>query len=211
MSRPVVAAFDFDGTLSEGVSGLRFFRQLLGPWGYAWFWVRHLPSLVCYGLRWRHEASLDRINRAIFAGRSVAEVERESQSYLRQTLPHYLIPGAMERLHWHLAQGHRCIIVSRGYESYLRPWAQMLGIKDVLATRLEAGPDGRLTGGMPEPSCDGAEKRERLLHMISDRNACELYAYGDGPGDFAMLAEADHAFVRSPGGFAPWHGEGRPA
>jgi len=212
MNKPVIAAFDFDGTLSEGVSGLRFFRQLLGPARYSgWFWVRHLPSLAGYGLRWRHEACLDRINRAIFTGRRATDVEREALAYLERTLPRHLIPEAMARLHWHRGQGHRCILVSRGYDLYLRPWARALGIVDVLATRLAVGPDGRLTGGMPEPSCDGAEKRKRLLSMIGDKNACELHAYGDGPGDYAMLAVADHAWVRGPRGFAPWRGEGRPA
>jgi HAD superfamily hydrolase (TIGR01490 family) len=211
MSKPVIAAFDFDGTLSEGVSGLRFFRQLLGPWRYTWFWLRHLPALAGYGLRWRHEACLDRINHAVFADRQAVVVEAAAQIYLRRTLPDYLEPEAMKRLYWHLGQGHRCILVSRGYEVYLRPWARSLGISDVIATRLEVGHDGRLTGAMPESSCDGTEKLERLLRMIGDKNACELYAYGDGPGDFAMLAAADHAYVRSPDGFAPWHDERRPA
>ncbi|HVS51203.1 MAG TPA: HAD-IB family hydrolase [Opitutaceae bacterium] len=212
MSKPVIAAFDFDGTLSEGVSGLRFFRQLLGPARYhGWFWVRHFPSLLCYGLRWRHEASLDRINRAIFAGRRASEIEAASEIFVRDTLPRHLVPETMAQLRAHRAQGHRCILVSRGYEIYLRSWARSEGIADVSATRLEVGRDGRLTGRMPEPSCDGAEKRERLLRMIGDRHGCELHVYGDGPGDFAMLAEADRAFVRGRGGFQPWRAEGRGA
>jgi HAD superfamily hydrolase (TIGR01490 family) len=210
MSKPVVAAFDFDGTLSEGVSGLRFFRQLLGPARYyGWFWPRHLPSLLCYGLRWRHEASLDRINRAIFTGRRAADVEAEARRFLRDTLPRHLVPATMTRLREHRARGDRCLLVSRGYEIYLRPWAAGEGIADVTATRLEVGADGRLTGRMPEPSCDGAEKLERLLRMIGDRQSCELHVYGDGPGDFAMLAAADRAFVRGRNGFEPWTAKGR--
>jgi len=212
MSKPVVAAFDFDGTLSEGVSGLRFFRQLLGPARYhGWFWVRHLPSLVCYGMRWRHEASLDTINRAVFAGRLAADVETEAILYAERELPRHLVAPAMRELRRHLAEGHRCLLVSRGYEAYLRPWARTLGIDGVVATRLEVGPEGRLTGAMPEPSCDGEEKRARLLQMIGNRDAWELHAYGDGPGDHAMLEEADRAWIRTPAGFAPWRGKGRTA
>lgn len=209
--KPVVAAFDFDGTLSDGVSGLRFFRHLLGPWRYyAGFWPRHLPSLASYGLRWRHEASLVRINHAIFAGRPAAAVAEAGRLYARDILPRHLVPAAMDRLHWHREQGHRCLVVSRGYEVYLQPWAEPLGVS-VTATRLAVDAHGRLTGAMPEPSCDGLEKPERLRRMIGDRSGVELHAYGDGPGDFALLAMADRAWLRGDGGFEPWRPEDRRA
>lgn len=208
--KPVVAAFDFDGTLGEGVSGLRFFRRLRGPLPYAWLWVRHLPSLVSYGARRRHEESLDRINRHVFTGLRAAEVEAVAQVYWRTVLPRHLLPEGMERLHAHLARGDRCVIVSRGYEVYLRPWAASLGITDVLATRLETGAGGLLTGRMPEPSCDGEHKRERLLRLLGPRDTYTLHAYGDGPGDFALLAEADCAFLRVGRVFQPWRADSTP-
>lgn len=202
--KPVVAAFDFDGTLGEGVSGLRFFHQLIGTPRYAWFWVRHLPSLFLYDRRWRHEESLDRINRHIFTGRPATEVAAAAEHFWRHTLPRHLVPAGMARLHAHLQRGDRCVIVSRGYEVYLQPWARSLGIADVIATRLEIGPDGRLTGAMPEPSCDGAHKPVRLQRLLGPREGYELHAYGDGPGDFALLAAADCAFVRVGHTFQPW-------
>lgn len=208
--KPVVAAFDFDGTLSEGVSGLRFFHQLRGALPYAWLWVRHLPSLVSYGVRRRHEESLDRINRHVFTGLLATEVAAVAEVYWRTVLPRHLLPEGMERLHAHLARGDRCVIVSRGYDLYLRPWAQSLGIADVLATQLTVAPDGRLTGDMPEASCDGAHKRERLLRLLGPRDTYELHAYGDGPGDFALLAEADCAFLRVGRRFKPWHADSTP-
>jgi len=79
-----------------------------------------------------------------------------------------------------------------------------LGVTNVLATRLSVGADGRLTGEMPEPSCDSAAKRERLLALLGPRESYELHAYGDSPGDHEMLAAADHAWMRGPGGFVHW-------
>lgn len=202
--KPVVAAFDFDGTLSAGVSGLRFFHQVVGTPRYAWFWIRHLPSLCAYGQRWRHEESLDRINRHIFTGLPVAALESAADHFWRHTLPRHLLPECMARLRAHQQRGDRCVIVSRGYEAYLRPWARSLGIHDVISTRLEVGADGRLTGAMPEPSCDGEHKPARLLPLLGPRENYELHAYGDGPGDFALLAAADCAFVRAGRSFKPW-------
>jgi phosphatidylglycerophosphatase C len=202
--KPVVAAFDFDGTLGAGVSGLRFFHALLGTRWYAWFWVRRFPELWCYGRRWRHEESLDRINRHVFAGRRADEVGLAAQNFWPSDLPKYLLPEGMARLRGHLARGDRCVVVSRGYELYLAPWAKSLGISDVIATRLEVGADGLLTGEMPEPSCDGDRKPERLRCLLGPRDGYELHAYGDGPGDFALLAEADKAFIRIGNTFHAW-------
>jgi phosphatidylglycerophosphatase C len=202
--KPIVAAFDFDGTLSAGVSGLRFFHQLLGTPGYAWFWVRRLPELFCYSRRWGHEASLERINRHVFTGRLASDLEAAGDFFWRHMLPRSLLPEPMARLRAHLAHGDRCVIVSRGYGVYLRPWARSLGIADVIATELAVGGDARLTGGMPEPSCDGEHKPARLLRLLGPREGYELHAYGDGPGDFALLAAADRALIRVGREFHPW-------
>lgn len=204
MSKPVVAAFDFDGTLSRGTSGLRLYWQLLGPAGFVRMWLTHLPSAARYLLRRGDEEALQAFNRAIFAGREAAAVQREADHYRLEVLPRHLIAESIARLRAHHDQGHRCVIVSRGYELYLRPWAGTLGVTDVLATRLSVGPDGRLTGEMPEPSCDRAAKRERLFALLGPREGYELHAYGDSPGDHEMLAAADHAWMRGSGGFVRW-------
>lgn len=204
MSKPVVAAFDFDGTLSRGTSGIRLYQHLLGRAGLAWMGATHLPAAVRYALRWGDEAALRTFNRVVFAGRDAATVRRAADHYRVEILPRHLIAESVGRLRDHLRQGHRCVIVSRGYELYLRPWAETLGVTDVLATRLSVGLDGRLTGEMPEPSCDSVAKRERLFALLGPREGYELHAYGDSPGDHEMLAAADHAWMRGAGGFVRW-------
>jgi phosphatidylglycerophosphatase C len=208
--KPVVAAFDFDGTLARGVSGLRFFRQLLGPPRYAWFWVRQLPALTAYGLRWHDEVSLARINQHIFHGRRLIEVEQVANAFAREHLPQTIFPAALTRLREHQARGDRCVIVSRGFDLYLRPWAVAQGVDDVIATRLMVDCSGRLTGAMPEPSCDGVHKPRRLEALIGPRDTFELHAYGDGPGDFALLRTADFAWVRRGETFQPWNQPAEP-
>lgn len=207
--KPVVAAFDFDGTLSAGVSGMRFYRQLLGQPGYAWLVVRQFPNLLCYSRRLRHEQSMAGVTRAVFRGRHASDVKRAAERFWQTALTPFLEVEPMHRLRHHLRGGHRCVIVSRGYEMYLRPWAESIGIRDVLATRLEVRSDGKLSGEMTEASCDGSVKRERLGALLGSPDEYEVYAYGDGPGDFAMLAMADHAFIRNGPGFRPWQPGGQ--
>ncbi len=200
----VAAVFDFDGTLSRGTSGIRFYRHLLGSAGCLWLLLRHLPSAVGYGLRIRHEACLERFTRRVFRGRSAAAVRQAAETFARDAMPRHLLPSGMARLAAHRDRGHRCIVVSRAYLWCLEPWARAHGITEVLGTRLEIGPDGRLTGRLTEPSCDGEFKRTRLLALLGDRPSWEIHAYGDSPGDRAMLAEADVAFLRRGRDFRPW-------
>lgn len=203
-TKRVIAAFDFDGTLSRGVSGIRFYRQLLGPWRSAWLAVRHLRAAICYNLRIDHEASLEVFNRYIFQGRRADDVIRAAEFFSNHTLPRSLLPAGMERLQAHLARGDRCVIISRGYEWCIAPWARSVGVHEVIATRLAVGPGGLLTGDMVEPSCDGENKRTHLLRLLGDRAQWEIHAYGDSAGDHAMFAVADHAFIRSGDAFVPW-------
>ncbi len=202
--KPVAAVFDFDGTLSRGTSGIRFYRHLLGSGATLRMLLGNLPAVLGYFLRYRDEACLERFNRRVFQGRLAADVQRAAGEFARDSMPPFLIPGPMARLEAHRSRGDRCILVSRAYTWYLEPWARTRGITDVIGTNLEIGPDGRLTGRMTEPSCDSEHKRTRLLALLGARDRWEIHAYGDSAGDHAMLAAADLAFIRHGRDFRPW-------
>jgi phosphatidylglycerophosphatase C len=200
----VAAVFDFDGTLSRGTSGIRFYRHLLGSARCLRMLVGNLPAALGYALRWHDEACLERFNHYVFKGRPADEVRRAAAAFARDSIPRFLIPGALARLEAHRSRGDRCILVSRAYTWCLDPWARTVGITDVIGTNLEIGPDGRLTGRMTEPSCDAAHKRTRLLALLGARERWEIHAYGDSAGDHAMLAAADFAFIRHGRDFRAW-------
>ena len=67
----------------------------------------------------------------------------------------------------------------------------------MLATELEVDADGRCTGALVDGNCRGPEKVARLHAWLDEhhggRDAVELWAYGDSPGDLELLADADHA------------------
>ena len=202
--RPVVAAFDFDGTLSRGTSGIRFYRQILGRKRFAWMAVRHFQSALCYLLRHYDEERLNRFNHVVFRGREAAAVRAEAETFARETIPRFLLPCAVAVLQAHRERGDRCVIVSRGFAWCIEPWARTLGVSDVIATELEVGTDGRLTGRMLKPSCNGEHKRTRLLKLLGDRTQWEVHAYGDSVGDLEMFRCADHAFIRRGKVFERW-------
>jgi phosphatidylglycerophosphatase C len=81
------------------------------------------------------------------------------------------------------------VLVSASPELYVAPIGRRLGFDAVLATRLEVGADGRLTGRLLGANCRGAEKVARLRQWRGDGLAL-AYAYGDSAGDTEMLALA---------------------
>lgn len=168
--------------------------------------LRHFRSAMNYMRRHRDEEYLNRFNEVAFRGRDAAEVRRLADAFARDTLPRFLLPPGLNLLRTHLQRGDRCVIVSRGFAWCIEPWARTLGIRDVIATQLEVGPDGRLTGRMIEPSCDREHKRTRLLNLLGGRERWEIHAYGDSVGDVDMFRVADHAFVRRGETFQRWSG-----
>jgi HAD superfamily hydrolase (TIGR01490 family) len=195
--RAAVAAFDFDGTMTRRDSIVPFLRAVVGRKTLLVGLARALPSLATHALgRTGNEALKERLFTRFLSGMPESELRFRATAFAEEQLPALLSPPALARLGWHLAQGHRCILVTASPEVYVEPWARRAGFEHVLASRLEVGPDGRITGRFAGVHCDGAEKVRRLQEVLPARAEYVLYAYGDGPGDHELLAAADHAYYR---------------
>jgi phosphatidylglycerophosphatase C len=192
----VVAAFDFDGTISTTDSLQYFLRDALGWPRYLLGIVLALPWLAACGARLidRHAAK-QRLLRATLGGTPVGAAERWAEAFVAQRLPTLLRPEMLERLAWHRRQGHRTVLVSASPSLYLRLWARQMGFDAALCTELEQL-DGRYTGRLASRNCWGPEKVRRLTAWWGAQVPARLYAYGDSRGDREMLARADVAWYR---------------
>ncbi|MDZ4075962.1 MAG: HAD family hydrolase [Hylemonella sp.] len=199
----VVAAFDFDGTLTWRDTLLPFLHRLLGTPTLMWVLFICSPWLVAYALRLtsNHRAKSVLLQAAL-AGRTQAEVQRCAQTFVREYLPLQWRPWAMRQLVQHQQQGHRCIIVSASTSLYMHLVGQSLGVDAVLCTEMEVA-DGRYTGHMATANCHGEEKVHRLqAWLATEFGAAQpvLHAYGDTAGDRPMLRLASVAWYRE----KPW-------
>jgi phosphatidylglycerophosphatase C len=196
-----VAAFDFDGTLTEGGSVYPFLVALRGPWKVWRVMARLSPRLVRAALTGGTAA--DDVKETLFTrllgGLAVDEVNRRSAAFAEQHLAHHLRRDTQRRLEWHQRQGHHVVIVSASPECYVRPAGELLGVDGVVATRLDVGGGGLLTGGYEGKNCRGAEKYNRLLGHLRANGLLsnggdqpELWAYGNSRGDLRLLGAADH-------------------
>jgi phosphatidylglycerophosphatase C len=196
-TRPIVAAFDFDGTLTRGGSVLRFLVTVRGPVPVVLAVLGDLPRLV-------HAAIVggttsDDAKEALFmrllAGLPAAELDRIGAEFADAHLRRRLRADTRDRLDWHRKQGHRVVVISASPECYVRPAAALLGADAALATRLAVG-GNLLTGRYEGKNCRGAEKYARLMAWLRTQGLASsepvLWAYGNSRGDRRLLEAADH-------------------
>lgn len=195
--RQTVAAFDFDGTISRHDTFLPFLFRVFGYPRVLGTLARLSPLglsvLLGTGSRDHFKAKLIGL---LFPDASVEALDTQGRHYAEAILAR-LRPGALERITWHRAQGHRLIMVSASLEIYLRPVADRLGFDELLCTRIRSH-SGRYEGQIEGGNCRGPEKVRRLQALLGDDNLaqCELHAYGDSDGDREMLAIAEHAYYK---------------
>ncbi|EIC21608.1 HAD-IB family hydrolase [Thiorhodovibrio frisius] len=193
--RKIVAAFDFDGTISTRDTFLPFLFRVFG-WSRV---LRVLIPLTGDGLRVllgraSRDAFKARLIERLFTGAPVSTITPHGLRHA-EAVRRILRPQALERIEWHRAQGHRLVMVSASLELYLCYVAAYLRFDDLLCTQLgEEGAcfDGRMAGG----NCRGPEKVKRLEGLLGDLSELEIYAYGDSDGDREMLDIAQHPFYQ---------------
>jgi phosphatidylglycerophosphatase C len=197
-----VAAFDFDGTLTDSGSVFPWLVDLCGYWAVLRATVRFSPALLRAAVTGGTAADdvKERIFVRLLGGRSVADVDRVGAAFAAEHLARHIRPDARRRLDWHRAQGHHTVIVSASPECYVGPAGEHLGVDGVVATRLAVGGGGLLTGGYEGKNCRGAEKYARLVvhlrsqGLLSSNGGVQpvLWVYGNSRGDLRLLNAADH-------------------
>jgi phosphatidylglycerophosphatase C len=197
----VVAAFDFDGTLSPRDNFVPFLRRFAGTAATAGAFATGAARLAAAGrTRWSRNDMKAELLDQLVGGRDATELEDTARTFAADVIARHLRAEAVERADWHHARGHRLVIVSASLAVYLRPIATHLQFDDVLATELEVDDDGRLTGRMQGENVRGPEKARRLDAWIAreyddsvPERAPFVWAYGDSSGDKELWARADRA------------------
>jgi phosphatidylglycerophosphatase C len=192
----VVAAFDFDGTLSSRDNVLAYLRVVAGSGEVARAIVAAAPALLAT----RRDPAQRDVAKEILLRRTLAgrrdEYARDIGARLaRQIVTRHLYSDVTARLRAHRAAGHHVVFVSASLSLYLDPVAELLGVPTVLATTMEVDADGRLTGEIAGANVRGAEKARRLDEWLASQAGfadAVVYAYGDSDGDRELLARADH-------------------
>jgi HAD superfamily hydrolase (TIGR01490 family) len=192
-----VAAFDFDGTLSSRDNFVPFLRRFAGTTATAQAFATGALRLAQAGrANWSRNAMKAEVLQQLMEGREIADLDDTAREFAADVVVRHLNAEAVERADWHRVQGHRLVIVSASLAVYLRPIAKHLRFDAVLATELEHGDDGLLTGRMHGENVRGPEKARRLDRWLSREFPAStpfVWAYGDSSGDKELWARADRA------------------
>ncbi len=192
--RPVVAAFDVDGTLTTGDCVTPFLRRTAGR--RLWTTLLHHPVALAASLLQRDRDRLKELACSALGGKDAAELERAGSTFAAEVAATRLRDDTVARLRRHRDLGHTVLLASASLDLYLEPLRELLPADAIVCTTLERGPDGRLTGRLVGANCRGPEKARRVQEWLEEnrRADAELWAYGDSSGDDALLALADHPF-----------------
>ena len=182
----LVAAFDFDGTITHRDTLVPFLRQVAGLPRFTAAFLAGLPALATAHRREAYKAA---VLRRTLAGHRAEDLHALAVDYGAR-LPEQFRPEMVERIRWHQDEGHQVVIVSASLRAYLDPVVEHLGLDGVCAVELEVDGDGHLTGAMVGPNCRGAQKVVRLTEWLGGEAPERLWAYGNSSGDRELLAAA---------------------
>lgn len=196
---PTVAAFDLDGTLSDGGSVFKWLRFLRGDRATYVAAFTLLGPLLVGAVRSGHWAdrAKERLFRKLLLGQDFDDVVAASRVF---AVAHFADHGrdwVLTRLRWHLDQGHDVVLVSASPQIYVDVVKELFATTGGLGTRLAVDARGKLTGSYLGKNCRGKEKLRRLNEWISVHHGDVkpvLYAYGNSRGDRRMLRGATFPF-----------------
>ena len=190
-----VAAFDFDGTLTDGGSVFEFLATVSGRSAVLLAAASLAPRLAHAALAGGTVA--DETKEALFervlGGVDAGLVEQVGGEFASRHLAAHVRPEVRRRLDWHRGRGDLVVVVSASPDAYVRVAAERLAADGAIATLLEVDGAGRLTGRYQGANCRGEEKvrRLRLWMAEADVEDASLWAYGNSRGDLRMLRAAD--------------------
>ena len=192
-----VAAFDVDGTITRRDCVVPFLRRVAGTATLGRRLVAQTRTVSALASRRDRDGLKAAAAAAAFTGQPSDRIEEIAEECARSVHSSGLRDDIVALLDSHRERGDTVVLVSASFEVYLRPLAELLGADDVLAARLEVGPEGRLTGLLAGPNCRGPEKVVRLHAWLDEhaggRTGAHVTAYGDSTGDRELLADADVA------------------
>lgn len=190
-----LALFDFDGTITHKETFAPFLRfaiprhrRVLGTGLFPPLVIGYRLGLVS-GVHIR--SSLVNFG---FRGMRAEKIIDAGQRFSEEVLPAIVRKHALERIHWHKAQGDRIIVVSGALDVYLSPWCKQHDL-ELLCSKLHVE-NGVLTGRYQGLQCVKAEKCRRVRELCTPEDFPTIYAYGDTKEDLDMLAIAHKKFYR---------------
>ena len=194
------AFFDLDRTLLAGASG-EVFSHAMASAGLS----RSIPGeKLLFGLfnligETLPSMALARQAVRLAAGRDQAAVRRVADS-VAEELVGMVQPFAAQIFEMHRAAGRPLVLATTTPYDLVKPFADLLGLDDVVATRYAVRADGTYDGTLAGPFVWSAGKLEAVQAWADERglNLDDCYAYSDSVFDSPLLGAVGHPVAVNP-------------
>tara|TARA_B110000114_G_scaffold135282_1_gene142003 strand:- start:111 stop:707 length:597 start_codon:yes stop_codon:yes gene_type:complete len=189
-----LALFDLDGTLTAGDSLFGFILYAFGLNRVVFGAVLLMPYLIAYRLKILDgDSAKEAVFKHFFANKRVSLFDSLAQDYFDNHLKMKLRKSGLQKLQWHINQGHDVVVVSAS-AFWVYPVTKYLGV-ECICTLLEER-SGIYTGFYQGKNCNRSEKVRRIKEIYDIDQYREVFAYGDSDGDTEMLSISSHRFYR---------------
>lgn len=190
--RPLLAVFDFDGTLTYRDSFVPFLRFAFGRYRFGLRLAGKSAHFMFGGLT--RDAMKAQLIKTFLKGVSQSWFEERAQAYCEQRWTKLMRPAGLICVQQQLTDQATVTICSASPALMVKPFAQRLGV-ELIATELEVV-NGVLTGNILGRNCRREEKVLRLVKSHGNLEQFHMRAWGNSEGDKEMLAAAQESFYR---------------
>ena len=123
-AKKVIAAFDFDGTITTKDTLFHFIKYCLGNLKFGLIMLQFSPTFIKYllGFITNHKAK-EKLFQLFFKGLEYSKFQELGASY-QNKISQILNNEAIEKISWHKSQNHKLIIISASIENWIIPWAK---------------------------------------------------------------------------------------
>ncbi len=175
-------------------------------------------------LGWVDEAAFRRRNDAFFAqyqrgeldihayvdfateplrSRTATEVAAAQRRFMQEVIHPQIRPAALDLVALHQRQGDLVALVTATNDFITTPIARAFGIADLLASRLQRGPGGTITGRIDGTPSYREGKVRRVEEWLAQRGAqwqdfARISVYSDSPNDLPLLERATDPVATNP-------------
>ena len=195
MEKKTIVAFDFDGTITTKSSFAEFIIFTKGYCRFLLGLLIYSPFLVAYVLKlypnWKAKEKLF----SYFYKNTTEEDFNQWSKAFTIKIDAITRPETVKAIKKHLSEDATVIIVSASIDTWIKLWAEEIGVGTVLATQFETDSNKRLTGKFRTKNCYGKEKVQRIKAAFPNRTEYCLIAYGDSIGDKEMIEFADKGWL----------------
>jgi HAD superfamily hydrolase (TIGR01490 family) len=190
-----IAFFDLDGTITHRDT---LFPLVLRVLARRPLQLLRLSAVLPAAIRFlfdRDRAALKQsLLRKTLRGMPRAELARESETFVRDTIAHHCFADALAKIRRHRDAGHYLVLMSASVDFYVPEFGRQLGFDQVISTGVSW--DGeRFDGTLTTANRRGEEKARCVRELLVRRADSESFAYGNSDSDLPHLAIVRHGLL----------------